>query len=141
VTRFRAILAAVTLTAGLALAITPGTPAQAVSGHRSAAPAAVRLCATEDSPGPCLWDAAFSGNGHGRSFLRRADGRVRYLPPRPLTWHRVMRDCRLARSCHLVPGWLRHDLRLGRHRALVRWGDTTVIWVRLPGGRVRVITS
>jgi hypothetical protein len=36
-------------------------------------------CATEDSPGPCLWDASVRGNGVGRSFWRTADGDVIYL--------------------------------------------------------------
>jgi len=36
-------------------------------------------CATEDSPGPCYWDADVQGNGEGRSFLVEKDGTVTYL--------------------------------------------------------------
>ncbi|QFG25415.1 hypothetical protein [Actinomadura sp. WMMB 499] len=36
-------------------------------------------CVTEDSPGPCYWDAEIQGNGEGRSFLVHADGTVQYL--------------------------------------------------------------
>lgn len=39
-------------------------------------------CATEDSAGPCYWDATKSGNGLGRSFTVEADGSVTYLNPR-----------------------------------------------------------
>lgn len=35
-------------------------------------------CATEDSPGPCYWDAQKQGNGQGRSFLVHANGTVTY---------------------------------------------------------------
>jgi hypothetical protein len=35
-------------------------------------------CATEDSPGPCYWDASTMGNEHGRSFLVMTDGEVFY---------------------------------------------------------------
>lgn len=35
-------------------------------------------CATEDSTGPCYWDATRQGNGKGRSFTVTADGKVHY---------------------------------------------------------------
>ena len=35
-------------------------------------------CPTEDSPGPCFWDAATMGNGRGRSFVVGVDQVVRY---------------------------------------------------------------
>jgi hypothetical protein len=35
-------------------------------------------CATEDSSGPCYWDAQSLGNGHGRSFVVTANGQVIY---------------------------------------------------------------
>lgn len=33
-------------------------------------------CPTEDSSGPCFWDAKAQGNGHGRSFWVLSDGTV-----------------------------------------------------------------
>jgi hypothetical protein len=36
-------------------------------------------CATEDSAGPCYWDAAHRGNGKGKSFRVLANGKVEYL--------------------------------------------------------------
>ena len=35
-------------------------------------------CATEDSDGPCYWDASRRGNGAGRSFVVSDDGEVFY---------------------------------------------------------------
>jgi hypothetical protein len=35
-------------------------------------------CATEDSDGPCYWDAAKRGNGDGVSFTVTADGVTHY---------------------------------------------------------------
>lgn len=35
-----------------------------------------RPCATEDSPGPCVWDAWHRPDYHGHSFVRRVGGRV-----------------------------------------------------------------
>lgn len=58
-----------------------------------------------------------------------------------LSWGQVTARCHHTGGCRPVPGWLRTVLHLGHHRALVRWGGTTVIWVRLPDGRVLVITS
>lgn len=45
----------------------------------SSASAEIPPCATEDSPGPCVWDAEHQGNGRGRSFLVTEDNRVIYL--------------------------------------------------------------
>lgn len=39
----------------------------------------VPTCATEDSVGPCFWDAT-RGNRHGRSFVVGADQVIYYLP-------------------------------------------------------------
>lgn len=36
-------------------------------------------CLSEDSDGPCLWNAAERGNGIGASFVRNADGSIDYL--------------------------------------------------------------
>jgi hypothetical protein len=38
------------------------------------------VCVSEDSPGPCYWDAKAFGNGEGTSFVRNADGSITYLP-------------------------------------------------------------
>lgn len=38
-----------------------------------------RPCATEDAPGPCVWDAGLRGNGYGASFWRDRHGHVNYL--------------------------------------------------------------
>lgn len=35
-------------------------------------------CATEDSPGPCYWDASAQGNGVGHSFYVDAQNNVLY---------------------------------------------------------------
>jgi hypothetical protein len=43
------------------------------------AEAAYEPCASEDSDGPCLWNAAIRGNGIGASFVRNADGTIDYL--------------------------------------------------------------
>ena len=54
----------------------------------SAAPKPLQPCASEDSSGPCVWDAAHMGNGEGQSFIRlpqtanHPDGRVIYLSHR-----------------------------------------------------------
>ena len=36
-------------------------------------------CQYEDSAGPCVWDARHMGNGSGKSFIRKASGRVEYV--------------------------------------------------------------
>ena len=41
-------------------------------------------CAEEDSPGPCYWDAARRGNGHGTSFIVNKDQTVTYVTPEQL---------------------------------------------------------
>lgn len=38
-----------------------------------------RPCWTEDDPGPCYWNAAYRGNGIGRSFVVQDDGRIAYV--------------------------------------------------------------
>ena len=40
------------------------------------------LCPTEDSPGPCFWDAKTQGNHKGRSFWVLADGTVAHVTDR-----------------------------------------------------------
>ena len=42
-------------------------------------PLPTRPCATEDAPGPCVWDAGLRGNGQGASFWRDRRGHVHYL--------------------------------------------------------------
>lgn len=44
----------------------------------------VDACATDEGPDgqgsrPCVWDARHMGNGLGRSFIVRRDGRLQYL--------------------------------------------------------------
>lgn len=39
----------------------------------------VRPCVTEDSAGPCFWDAHTRGNGSGVSFLIDAHQTIHYL--------------------------------------------------------------
>jgi hypothetical protein len=36
-------------------------------------------CATEDSVGPCYWDAQERGNGVGHSFVVHADDTLEYI--------------------------------------------------------------
>lgn len=43
----------------------------------------VPTCLTEDSEGPCWWDASVSGNQTGDSFVVDADGNVTYLSVLP----------------------------------------------------------
>lgn len=51
-------------------------------------------CATEDSPGPCYWDAQHRGNGKGKSFRVLKNGKVEYL----VAWTVMDRD-RKVRVC------------------------------------------
>lgn len=63
----------------------------------SAGPKSLQPCATEGSPGPCVWDATHMGNGTGQSFIvlpptaNYPDGRVVYLSHREahdlLSWN------------------------------------------------------
>lgn len=48
-------------------------------GYRAHGPVPLRPCVTEDSDGPCYWDATARGNGHGRSFVVDAHNRVIYI--------------------------------------------------------------
>jgi hypothetical protein len=59
-----------------------------LAGYASYAPipapgASLPACATEDSAGPCRWDASRQGNGQGRSFWVDQDQQVHYLDPLP----------------------------------------------------------
>lgn len=83
-----AVAAAVTA-GGLALALGPSSPTS-VATPRPAAVTGGPLapCPTEDSPGPCWWDAAARGNGEGHSFWAAADGAVWPLDGAP----RAFRD-------------------------------------------------
>ncbi len=38
-------------------------------------------CLSDDGPGPCVWLAHDRGNGHGRSFVIKADGSTEYFGP------------------------------------------------------------
>ena len=55
-------------------ASTPAPPTVTPSPVSAAYPP----CESEDSDGPCRWDASKSGNGKGRSFTVEADGTVKY---------------------------------------------------------------
>lgn len=44
------------------------------------APPAMTACVHEDAPGPCVWDATTSGNGHGTSFWVDPAQHVHSLP-------------------------------------------------------------
>lgn len=48
----------------------------------SAADTHMRPCASEDSPGPCFWDAGRRGNHRGYSFWVDRRNHVHYLDPR-----------------------------------------------------------
>lgn len=50
-----------------------------VLAYIAAPTAAYTPCATEDAPGPCVWDAQQSGNGGGSSFIVTADQTIVYL--------------------------------------------------------------
>lgn len=68
-------------------------PAQAGAAAGGLPPAA-----HEDSCGPgvsrCVWDARHRGNGHGRSFIIRRDGDIRYVTHRRA--HRLVAAWRQA---------------------------------------------
>lgn len=66
----RRVLVPATLAAGFLLGMAMPTDAPELERY---AP-----CATEDSPGPCYWDARIHGNGKGRSFIVHADQSVEY---------------------------------------------------------------
>ncbi|MEU8327334.1 hypothetical protein [Micromonospora sp. NPDC048839] len=55
-----------------------------VPGVVNAHPEILPPCATEDSAGPCYWDATTrgtgSGKGHGQPFWVDAAQRIHYLP-------------------------------------------------------------
>lgn len=63
-------LTALTLVLGLALA---------ACNHTEPDPRDLPRCQTEDSIGPCYWDAKTQGNGNGTSFWVDKDGNVHYL--------------------------------------------------------------
>lgn len=70
-------------------------------------------CVTEDSVGPCVWDAQTQGNGLGRSFSVDADGTVHFEQDQntPL----------VARPTG--PIWL--DITEARARELAIWSDSS----------------
>lgn len=68
----RALLAAGALAAILA----GGAQATGYADHTRLA---WKPCASEDAPGPCVWDARHRGNGVGQSFLVTRTGEVRYV--------------------------------------------------------------
>jgi hypothetical protein len=69
-----------TLTTSLALANewrsneVQTVPTLSVTSTPSSSP-----CKTEDSDGPCYWDAQHRGNGKGKSFRVLKNGKVEYL--------------------------------------------------------------
>jgi hypothetical protein len=87
IARTWAAVAAGALAGGLFVAATPevvsGSPAPAVVAPAQEIGEAVSLplapCASDDGPGPCVWDASSRGNGQGRSFVMYWDGSVMYL--------------------------------------------------------------
>jgi hypothetical protein len=54
--------------------------AQLIAEMINPAPAPLAACVSEDSPGPCYWDADTRGNGRGTSFVVTEDDTVIYLP-------------------------------------------------------------
>ena len=66
------------LIASLISPLAPTTPAP-VPAPTTAALTPYVPCAEEDSPGPCYWDAARRGNGHGTSFIVNNDQTVTYV--------------------------------------------------------------
>lgn len=71
-----ALVAGVILGAGVGHAKIPDGPVitRNVQGPEDFPP-----CPTEDSSGPCFWDAKTQGNGKGRSFWVLADGTVAHV--------------------------------------------------------------
>ena len=63
--------------------LAPTTPAP-VPAPATAALTPYAPCAEEASPGPCYWDAARRGNGHGTSFIVNNDQTVTYVTPEQL---------------------------------------------------------
>lgn len=57
-------------------------------------------------------------------------------------WQHVLRHCQKVGCTSHVPDAMRRDMGIRPGQAYrVHWGDTTFVWVRLPHGRVRTITS
>lgn len=61
---------------GLTTACAPAPNTARVSETRPLVLEALAPCATEDSPGPCYWDATQQGNGQGNSFTVDANQHV-----------------------------------------------------------------
>lgn len=57
----------------LTVACHPDTSTTSTSTATTLAP-----CPTEDSTGPCHWNASHQGDGNGHSFTRNTDGTVTY---------------------------------------------------------------
>lgn len=73
--------AAILVAAGAVLAGSPSAaPALSDTPRNAELPAAP--CATEDSAGPCFWDAGRAGNGRGFSFWVDSAQTVHYLDAR-----------------------------------------------------------
>lgn len=57
-------------------------------------------------------------------------------------WQQVLRHCKRVGCVSHVPAAMRRDMGIKPGQAYrVHFGDTTFVWVRLPGGRVRTLTS
>ena len=82
-TSARLLVATAVLLSAPPAPVLTAAPADA-GGGRSLKP-----CAYEDGPGPCVWDARHRGNGVGKSFVVRRDGRVVYVTHRRA--HRLSR--------------------------------------------------
>jgi hypothetical protein len=93
-TRPLVAFAAVAATAGLLMAANHDDQSHAANHH------AVPACATEDSPGPCVWDSP-----HGLSFVRTSSGAVHYLHPAADMRRRSEDVAVCARAAFLADDW------------------------------------
>ena len=73
----------ISLIVSLISPLAPTTPAP-VPAPATAALTPYTACISEDSPGPCYWNAAQRGNGTGTSFIVNADQSVTYVTPEQL---------------------------------------------------------
>lgn len=73
------LIPAAVLAAGVVHLASPGVAPASDSPRNATLPAVP--CATEDSPGPCFWDAGSRGNGQGLSFWVDASQVLRYFDP------------------------------------------------------------
>ena len=72
----------ISLIVSLISPIAPTTPAPYTATQTPLTP--YTACISEDSPGPCYWNAARRGNGQGTSFIVNNDQSVTYVTPEQL---------------------------------------------------------